>query len=349
MSTAQAKTGNAALTHAKVGLSRDAALRFYELMALARTLDQRWWQLNRQGKASIVASSQGHEAAQFGALAAFDLERDLFFVFYRQMAGMLALGLTPKDLLLSFLAKKGDLLSGGRQFPLHGAIPERRIFNLSNVVSAQFPKAVGAALAVQMRGEKAVVYCASGDGATSEGEWHEALNFAGIHKLPIVFVCENNHYAISVPQRMQMAVERVSDRAAAYGFPGVSVDGADLFAVYQAAKEAVRRARAGEGPTLIEANVERLMAHTSDDDDRRYRSPEELQAMRKRDPVVKYREHLMAQGLLTEAQDKEVLRRAQEQVDAATEEADKAPYPDAATLLDHVYGGAAGGGDGHGR
>lgn len=336
MSTARTRNSEE-LTHAKVGLSAEAVLRAYERMVLARTLDQRWWQLNRQGKASIVASSQGHEAAQLGALEAFDLKRDFFFVFYRQMAGMLALGLTPRDLLMGFMAKKGEPLSDARQFPLHGAMPDRRIFNLSNVVSAQVPKAVGVALAAQMKGEKTVVYCGFGDGGTSQGEWHEALNFAGIHKLPVVFVCENNHYAISVPQRLQMAIENVADRAAGYGFPGAVADGSDFLAVYQVVKLAVDQARSGAGPTLVELKVERLTSHTSDDDDRRYRSEEERGAMRKHDPVTRLRYYLLASKLMTEPQEKEMARKAWEEVDAATEEVERMPYPDPSTLLRHVY------------
>jgi 2-oxoisovalerate dehydrogenase E1 component alpha subunit len=329
--------GKQVLPHERAGLPAERIRQIYQTMVVSRVLDQRWWQLNRQGKASIVASSQGHEAAQLGALAAFDKATDLFFLTYRSMTGYLGMGLTPKDLLLSFLAKRDDPFSGGRQFPMHGALLDRRIFNLSNVVSAQIPKAVGAALAVKLRNEKAVVYSTFGDGATSQGEWHESLNFAGVHRLPVVFVCENNHYAISVPQSLQMAVEDVSVRAQGYGFPGVTVDGCDLFAVYAAAKDAVARARTGNGPTLLECKVERLMAHTSDDDDRRYRSEAERKAMQLRDPVTKLKSYLLENRLLTQSQEKALWEEAQATVDRATDEAEKAPLPDDATLLRHVY------------
>ena len=319
------------------GLATEDLLQVYYQMLQARFLGDRVWALNRQGKVAIVGSAHGHEAAQVGAIWALDRAVDLFFLYYRDTAAAIALGVTVKELLLGFMAKVGEPFSGARQFPLHGAYPARRIFNNSNVVTANVPHAVGAALAAKMRREPTVVLTCFGDGATSEGEWHESLNFAGVHRLPVVFLCENNRYAISVPMTRQMAVESVAERAAAYGFPGVSVDGVDPEAVYLATQEAAKRAREGGGPTLIEARVERLMPHTTDDDDRRYRSEEDLAAMRKRDPVTLLQARLLKQGLMSQKQDEAYRQRVQKEVDEATEAAQAAPFPDPSTLLDHVY------------
>ena len=183
-----------------------------------------------------------------------------------------------------------------------------------------------------MSGDPTVAITTFGDGATSQGEWHEAMNYAGIHKLPVVFICENNGFAISVPQKKQMAIANVADRAAGYGMPGVVVDGTDVMAVYEVVGEAVRRAVEGGGPTFVEAKVVRLLPHTSDDDDRRYRTAEELEDMKKRDPVKKFKEYLMEQGM-----DEQAYKEAKEHVNRATEEAEAAPFPDTGDFYEHVY------------
>ncbi|MBI4310727.1 MAG: thiamine pyrophosphate-dependent dehydrogenase E1 component subunit alpha [Chloroflexi bacterium] len=323
--------------HKALGLSAEQLLEMYFKMLLTRALDERAWALNRQGKLPIVGASTGHEAAQTGAAMAMDRGRDLFFPYYRDICLLLTVGVTAQEMMLGFWAKAGNPLSGGRQFPTHGAYPKYRIYNISNVVGPHGPEAVGAALAAKMRREPAVVLFCCGDGGTSQGDWHEAMNFAAIHRLPVVFFCENNALAISVPASKQMAVENVSDRAQGYGMPGVTVNGVDPLEVYRAVREAAERARRGEGPTLVEAKVERIMPHTSDDDDRRYRSPEELAEARKRDPIPLFRDYLMAEELLTEETDGEYRRRAQAEVDEATEFAEKAPQPDPSTLFDHLW------------
>ncbi len=319
------------------GLTSEDLLQVYYQMLLARFVGDRVWTLNRQGKVAIVGSAHGHEAAQVAAIWALDRSTDLFYLYYRDMAAAIALGVTPRELLLGFMAKEGEVFSGARQFPLHGAYPARRIVNSSNVVAVNAPHAVGAALAAKIRREPTVVLCTFGDGATSEGEWHESLNFAAVHKLPVVFLCENNRYAISVPMRRQMAVESVAERAAAYGLPGLSVEGVQPEPVFQAVQAAANRARAGDGPSLIEARVERLMPHTTDDDDSRYRSDEDLAAMRKRDPVALLQARLLEQRLLTPEEDQAYRQRAQAEVDQATDDAEASPFPDPSTILDHVY------------
>ena len=281
-------------------LSDEALVEMYRQMVLVRTLDERIWMLNRQGKAAIVASSQGHEAGQIGSVWALERGKDQFYIYYRDLAVMLTLGMTPVEIMSGFLAKAGEPLSGARQFPTHGAYPELGIVNLSNVVGTHIPQAVGVALADKMRGEDSVTIAYFGDGASSVGDCHEAMNFAAIHKLPVIFFCENNKYAISVPVAKQMAVDSIASRAAGYGMPGIEVDGCDIVAVYEATRAAAARARAGDGPTLIEAHVERYLPHTSDDDDTRYRSQEELDEAKKRDPLAVLARQLRGAGLLTD-------------------------------------------------
>jgi 2-oxoisovalerate dehydrogenase E1 component alpha subunit len=181
-----------------------------------------------------------------------------------------------------------------------------------------------------------VVLVYFGDGASSQGETHEAMNFAGVHKLPVVFICENNHYAISVPQSSQMAIADVASRAEGYGFPGFVVDGMDLLQVYEAAREAIKHARES-GPVLLEMKVERFMPHTTDDDDRRYRSREEVEQVRQRDPVATLTAFMLNQRLLVQQEVDEINAEARRAVNEATDAADAALPPDASTILEHVY------------
>jgi 2-oxoisovalerate dehydrogenase E1 component alpha subunit len=324
------------------GLDGQALLAMYREMVLCRTLDERIWMLNRQSKAAIMASAQGHEAGQIGSVWALRKGHDLFYIYYRDLAVLLTLGMTPKEIMLGFLAKAGEPLSGARQFPTHGAYPKYGIYNLSNVVATQITQAVGAALAAKMRGEETVVITYFGDGAASTGDCHEGMNFAGVHKLPVIFFCENNKYAISVPLSKQMAVDSVASRAEGYGMPGIVVDGCDIAATYEATAEAARRAREGEGPTLIEANVERYLPHTSDDDDSRYRAPEEIETARERDPLRILNGQLKTLGYLTTEDDEEIRQTATREVDEATEFVESAPYPGTEGYFAHVYAGPGG-------
>ena len=324
-------------SHEGLGLSHQEILGFYGDMVLTRTLDERIWTLNRQGKVPIAASSQGHEAAQMGSVLAAHKDGDCFlFPYYRDLSLKKMAGLTTLETMLSFMGKEGEPYSGGRQFPLQGADLDHKVIQISNVVSAGMTQAVGYALGCKMLGDKTVVLCYFGDGGSSQGECHEAMNFAGIHKLPIVFICENNRYAISVPLEKQMAIDDVADRAASYGFPGLTVDGMDFFHVFDATREAIGRARS-QGPALLEMKVERYMPHTTDDDDRRYRPREEVEQARQRDPILLLRSYLMESGLMTEEQDEEIRRQARAEVNQATDDADAAPYPDPSTVHDHVY------------
>ncbi|MBI4306759.1 MAG: thiamine pyrophosphate-dependent dehydrogenase E1 component subunit alpha [Chloroflexi bacterium] len=318
-------------------LTRPDLLEMYRVMALSRTLDERVWLLNRQGKAAIVAAAQGHEAAQIACVFATDPSRDHYLIYYRELTTLLAVGLTPLDLLKGFLSKEGEPMSGGRQFPTHGACRNVDLFSFSNVVGTQLPQAAGVALADKMRGEPNVTVVYFGDGAASQGDCHEAMNFAGIHRLPIIFFCENNRYAISVPLSKQMAVENIAARAAGYGFPGVTLDGTDPIGVYEAVYAAAERARNGGGPTLIEVMVERLFPHTSDDDHTRYRSAEDLRQMRSRDPLPTFEAQLRKAGILDDATHDRIWSEAKRLVNEATEEAEAAPYPQVDQFTRHVF------------
>ena len=325
------------------GLTRERLLGAYKTMCLSRALDVRIWTLNRQGKAAIAASAQGHEAAQLGTVLATDPTRDRYLIYYRQLTAMLALGTTPTEMLMQFLARDGEILSAARQFPLHGAHPRVDLFSFSNVVGTQLPQAVGVALADKMKGRDAVTISFFGDGAASQGDCHEAMNFAGIHKVPVVFLCENNRYAISVPLEQQMPVDSIASRASSYGIPGIEVDGTDVVATYEAVKEAVDRARSGGGASLVELRVERLLPHTTDDDHTRYRSKEDIEHMRDMDPLSIAEAMLKRQGILDQAMDDEFKEWARRQVDDATDEAEAMPFPPVGDMYEKVLESDRGG------
>jgi 2-oxoisovalerate dehydrogenase E1 component alpha subunit len=320
------------------GVPRETLREMFRLLVLSRAIDERVWQLNRSGKAAFVVSGQGHEGAQIGAAFGLDRERDIILPYYRDLALSVAFGLTAHEIMLSTLARAGDPLSGSRQMPSHYSAANRRIISGSSVVSTQISIATGTAYAAKLRGTGQVSLTSFGEGGSSEGDFHEGCNFAGIHKLPVLFLCQNNKYAISVPQSLQVAIENVADRAAGYGFPGVIVDGTDVLAVYNVTKTAAERARRGEGPTLIEAKLYRYQPHSSDDDDRVYRSADEVSEWRAKDPVALFAARMLETGTITEGEQAEIRAEIKAEVDAATEAAEAAPMPDPATYADHVYG-----------
>jgi len=221
--------------------------------------------------------------------------------------------------------------------PGHYGSHEHNLVSVSSPVATQLLHAVGIALAAKIRKTGQVAMTSMGEGSSNQGDVHEGLNFAAIHKLPFVFVVENNGYAISVPMARQVAGESVWERAAGYGIPGVLVDGSDVLACYQAAKVAVERARAGEGPTLIEAKVMRLTAHSSDDQQTKYRSEEELAAEKERDALPRFREQLRDAGILTEETELRISLEIQAAVDDATANAEAQPDPDPSTAMDWVF------------
>ena len=332
------RQGEIALSrHSELGLHDEDVLSMYRYMLLARVIDERMWLLNRAGKIPFVISCQGHEAAQVGAAFALDPARDYVLPYYRDLGVTLKFGQTPKEVMLSGFAKKEDPNSGGRQMPGHFGSREKHIVTGSSPVSTQIPHAAGIALAAKMRNEKLVAYTSFGEGSSNQGDFHEACNFAGIHKLPVIFFCENNKYAISVPYQKEVASTHVADRAVGYGFPGVVVDGNDPLAVYQVMKEAAERALRGEGPTLVEAIVYRLVPHSSDDDDRVYRSREEVEAAKKADPLITFKDYLMKTGVLTEEVEQSLRKEILDEVNQATTYAENAPYSDPEEALKYVY------------
>ena len=319
------------------GITPEDLVDFYRRMITIRTIDERIWMMNRQGKVPIAASGQGHEAAQLGSLLAAEKDGNCFFFpYYRDLSIKMGVGLTPTQVMLSFMGKEGDPYSNARQFPLQGADLKHNVIQLSNVVAAGLTQSVGYALGCKMQGDGRVTFVYFGDGASSQGETHEAMNFAGVHKLPVIFICENNGYAISVPQRMQMAIGDVANRAEGYGFPGIIVDGLDLLASYEACREAITHTRR-EGPVLLEMKVERLMPHTTDDDDSRYRPREEIDSVRQRDPVAAFGSFMLEQGYLTEEQQEQIRAEARRAVNEATDTAEATQPPDASNLYRHLY------------
>ena len=319
------------------GLTSADLVEICRQLILVRAMDERIWMMNRQGKVPIAASCQGHEAAQLGSLWAAQKSGDCFlFPYYRDLALKMAAGLTPRQVMLSFMGKDGEPYSGARQFPLQGADLPRNIIQISNVVAAGLTQSVGYALACKMMGDDTVTLCYFGDGATSQGETHEAMNFAAIHRLPVLFICENNKYAISTPQASQMVVNDVAARAEGYGFPGFVIDGMDVIACYEATRQGIEHAR-DVGPALIEMKVERFMPHTTDDDDRRYRDRDAVDAARQHDPVAAFPAQMVEQGIVSQDQIDAFRADARDQVNDATDYADAAQPPDAATIYDHLY------------
>jgi 2-oxoisovalerate dehydrogenase E1 component alpha subunit len=318
-------------------LSPETLLDIYRSMALARALDERMWILNRAGKAPFVISCQGHEAAQVGAAFALTKGKDFTLPYYRGLASVLVMGMTPLDVMLGVFARAADPSSGGRQMPAHYGSRKHKIVTQSSPVGTQIAHATGIGLAEKIKGGDAVAWTSFGEGTSSQGDFHESLNLAAVHKLPVIFQCENNEYAISVPQRLQMAISSVADRGPGYGMPGVAVDGTDVLAVYEVTRAAVERARRGDGPTLIEARVVRLTAHSSDDNDRTYRSSTELKALRQHDPVARFGAYLHEIGVLDEAHEKQLRESITAEVEEATDQAEQAAVPEPETLFDHVY------------
>lgn len=316
--------------HSYLGLSDEQVIDMYRLMLLTRRVDDRMFALQRQGRAAFVLGSSGHEAIQVASVFALDKNRDWVLPYYRDMGVGLAWGFTPLEVFLAVFAKKDDVSSGGRQLPSHWSDPDRRVFTQSSVIGTQFPHAAGIAhgLKLRDRGEIAVVY--GGEGATSEGDWHEAMNWAGIWDLPLICVIENNHYAISVPVEEEVAGS-VADRAIGYGFPGHKIDGNDPFEVLETMQTAVERARSGQGPTLIEAETYRYYAHTSDDNDALYRSREEVERWRKKDPLQRLKQYLIENRLLTESEEEALDAEVVGILARAVEEAESAPNPDEPT------------------
>jgi len=318
-------------------LSKEEKKEMFWTMLLSRRLDERAWVLHRQGKIAFHISGIGQEAAQVGAVYAIKQGKDWLVPYYRDLAMMLAMGMTPTEFVLSLMGKAGEPTSGARQMPSHFGLRRSRIVSHSAPVATQSPHASGIAFGIKMDKKDEVVLTTIGEGSTSQGEWYEAVNFAAVHTLPVIFLVENNEYAISVPQEKQMAVKSSADKACGLGLPGIQVDGTRVFEVYEAVREAVERARKGEGATVIEAKMYRLTPHSSDDDDRSYRSREEVEAHKKQDPILLAKNQLIEEGLLTEEEYEQLEAKAKTEVGEAVRIATEAPYPRGETASGPVY------------
>ena len=304
-------------------LSEAEILRMYQAMVLARTFDERAVALQWEGRLGTYPPIMGQEAVQIGSALALT-PAEWIFPSFREMGVHLTLGYPAVQLLQYWT---GD--ERGQSTP-----EGLNIFPFCVAVGSQIPHAVGAALAVRYRRDPAVVVAYFGDGATSKGDFHEGFNMAGVFRLPLVFICQNNQWAISVPLKGQTASASLAQKAIAYGFEGVQVDGNDLFAVYRATREALDKARGGGGPTFIECLTYRMADHTTADDAGRYRSPEEVALWRARDPILRLERFLALRGLWNEQAGAEAKERATRVIDAAVREMEAVPPPAPAELFE---------------
>jgi 2-oxoisovalerate dehydrogenase E1 component alpha subunit len=326
-------------TSSATELTREQYLKLFRDMHTQRAVDTRGFQLNRQGKIGIAMGSEGHEAVQAGTGLAFERGKDLLYPYYRNTGIVLACGFPLSDLFRSQLARAKDT-TGGRSIINHVTAKRLGIASISSIIAAQCTHAVGAAWALKREGGgDRVVFCQFGEGATSQGEWHEAMNFAAVHALPVVFSCENNQWAISTPISKQMRTDTVAARAAGYGMRGMTCDGFDPVAVYATMREARAHAARGDGPVLVESKCYRFLSHTTDDDDRTYRTRDEVAEHRPNDPVPKYERFLIERGVLTEDEAKAIKREITELVNRTTDEVEAEPYPEAQSLYGNVYAG----------
>ncbi|MGZ8571796.1 MAG: thiamine pyrophosphate-dependent dehydrogenase E1 component subunit alpha [Actinomycetota bacterium] len=320
-----------------LGLTDDDLLSMYRTMLTARLIDEASLRQNRMGRAPFVVPVSGHEGCQIGTAWPMRPGTDVWVPYYRDLGIVLRAGMTPYEFFLGLFSKADDPTSGGRQMPSHWGSRRLGIVSHSSCIATQIPHAAGIAYASKYRGDGAVIGCWFGEGATSEGDWHEGVNFAAIHRLPVVFICENNEYAISVHQKKQMAVVDVATRADGYGIPGRVVDGNDVLACFAAMREAHDRALTGEGPTLLECKTYRFLPHTSDDDDKTYRSREEVAEHRELDPLVRFGSLLRERGLLDDAAADGLHEELKAEIDAAIQRAWDAPDPLPETATRHVF------------
>jgi pyruvate dehydrogenase E1 component alpha subunit len=309
-------------------ISEDLLLHIYKAMIMGRRFDERMLNLQRQGRIGTFPPITGQEAAQLGTVVHLR-QSDWFVPSFREMAAEIWRGKTLETFLLYYAGYNEGVHITHEQNNLPLCVP----------VGSQMIHAVGLAWAIQYRKKNDVAMTWFGDGATSEGDFHEAMNFAGVFKLPVVFVCQNNHWAISVPLSKQTRSKTLAQKAMAYGFPGIQVDGNDVLAVYVAAKEAVERARAGDGPTMIECVTYRMMMHTTADDPKRYRSDKEVEGWREKDPITRFEKYLIHKNLLDpkkiESMNQEVVEQIQEAVDKA--ETQMKDLGDPLDMFNHAY------------
>ena len=304
-------------------------------MVLARTMDERCLTLQRQGRIGFYVPLQGQEAAEVGAALALHPE-DWIFPAYRELAVALVRGIPIQLLVDQLIGNSGDEIKG-RQMPNHYGYRRFNFVTGSSPVGTQISQAVGAAMAAHRRGDSIVTISFFGDGTTSSNDFHAGLNFAGVFNAPTIFFCQNNQWAISLPRSRQTKSATLAQKAEAYGFPGIAIDGGDVSEVYRTVREARERARAGRGPTLIEAQVYRLGPHSTSDDPRRYRTDAELAKWKEKDPMARTKQRLLELGLLTEAEDAQMWEAAKGEVARAVEVGEATAAVDPMTLFDDVY------------
>lgn len=318
---------------------RDVALAAYEQMRRLRLLDTRMVQLQRQGRVGFYGACTGQEATPIGTGLAITRQgkpTDWVFPALRESSIMLVRGLPLGTYLCQVFGNAGDLLKG-RQMPSHMSARQVRQVSWSSNIGTQLPQAVGAAHAARLRGDDTVVVGFIGDGGTSETDFHTAMTFAAVSRAPCVLICQNNHFAISVPSRHQTAAETFAVKGRAYGIPSIRIDGNDVLAVYHSVSQAMDRARRGDGPTFIESVTYRIGAHSTSDDPTRYRSDDEVEAWRKRDPIDRLRAHLLRQGWWSDSDDETLDAKLNQEIGAAIAEAEAHPPPDRRTLFNDVY------------
>ncbi|MEE8349638.1 MAG: pyruvate dehydrogenase (acetyl-transferring) E1 component subunit alpha [Acidobacteriota bacterium] len=309
-------------------------MRLYRVILLNRRVDERMTKLQRQGRIGFYVGSMGEEASIIGA--AFALEaKDWVIPCYRELGAALLRGFSLFELCCQLFGNSQDTLHG-RQMPNHYASSELRFGSISSPVGNQIPHATGLGLAARLRGTGDVALTFFGDGATSTGDFHVALNFAGVYKAQTIFLCRNNQWAISVPSTAQTASESLAIKAQGYGIKGVRVDGNDVFAVYAVTREAADRARQGEGPTLIEAVTYRLGPHTTSDDPRLYRDDAEVESWKGKDPLSRFRSYLLNAGHLTEEIDTDLEKEIKNEIDTALSKAEKIGPPTIDTMFEDV-------------
>ena len=320
----------------KLDLSDQDLLRMYETMVQIRAFDTKMITLQRQGRIGFYLAGTGQEADQIGAAYALEPD-DWMFPHYRDPGAALVRGVDLEQMAHQCFGNAKDAVRG-RQMPVHYSFRDQNFFSISSPLTTQVIQAVGAAHAMKYRGDKKVALTTFGDGSASEGDFHVAMNWAGVYKLPVVFVLENNQYAISVPLKFQTASETFAQKAIAYGFEGVRVDGNDVLAVYKAVKAAVDKARSGNGPTLVECFTFRMSSHSTSDDNTRYCPPELFEEWKKKDPVDRFERYLRGLGLLDEKKVKQMAETATARVETAVKSAEATGPPPADSFLDDVYG-----------
>ncbi|MEM0128656.1 MAG: thiamine pyrophosphate-dependent dehydrogenase E1 component subunit alpha [Thermoplasmata archaeon] len=317
------------------GLPIDQLRALYRGMVRSRVLDERCLSLQRQGRIGFYAPASGQEAAQFGCAVALAPD-DWIFAAYREIGLPLWRGVPLPLLLDQFWGNSGDL-NKGRQMPNHYGFRDHRIVVGSSPIGTQITHAVGAAMAIQRRKDPIVTATFFGDGATSSNDFHAGMNFAGVYRTPTIFFCQNNQWAISLPRERQTRSPTLAQKAEAYGFNGVVVDGTDVEAVYRAVYAARERALSGGGPTLIEAQVYRFGPHSTSDDPRRYRTDQELEAWRKRDPILRLRDRLTSSGHWSEDEEAKLLESVRAELAEAIAKAEATPPVAPETLFDDTF------------